>query len=150
VDKTTRACAHTYQIDDVAVKTGLTKRALRYYEDLKLITPLRTGSGYRLYSEEDIEKILRIKELRENLGFCLNDIKEFMDLQQNLQTIYSDAKVDIDLVKTSLAMMKTQIELIEEKEQSLARVVIKYQKSFADLNQFYLTLKEGTKKDEKD
>jgi MerR family transcriptional regulator, repressor of the yfmOP operon len=105
----------TYPIDEVAVKTGLTKR------DLNLFTPLRTDSGYRLYSEEDVEKILGIKELRESLGFCLNDIKKFMDLQQNLQAIYRDTKVDINLVKTSLAMMKTQIGLLEEKEQNLAK-----------------------------
>ena len=139
-----------YQIDEVALKTGLTKRALRYYEELNLIVPQRTGSGYRLYSKEDIEKILRIKELRENLGFCLNDIKEFMELEQNLQAIYNDDKVDFHLVKTSLAMMKTQIKLIEEKEQSMAKVVAKYKKTFADSNQIYLAHQEGIKDYEKD
>jgi MerR family transcriptional regulator, repressor of the yfmOP operon len=134
----------TYQIDEVAAKTGLTKRALRYYEDLNLITPLRKDSGYRLYSEENVATILHIKEIRENLGFCLNDIKEILELEKNLQAIFKRDTADFVLIEKSLAMMKNQIALIEKKEQSIARVKVKYQKAFINLQQFYSQCKEGT------
>jgi DNA-binding transcriptional MerR regulator len=139
----------TYQIDEVAVKTGLTKRALRYYEDLKLIIPLRKDSGYRLYSDTDVEKILRILEIRESLGFCLSDIKEILDLEKNLQDIFDSETANLELVEKSLAMMKNQIELIEKKEQSIASVKVKYQKSLTELQQFYSKCKEGSCQHEK-
>jgi MerR family transcriptional regulator, repressor of the yfmOP operon len=133
-----------FHIDEIAIRTGLTKRALRYYEDLGLIAPLRTESGYRLYLETDIEKITHIKEIRESLGFSLNDIKEFLQLEQNLQKIFNDHSTDLHLVEKSLEMMKTQIDQIEIKEQSLAKVMAKYKNKFAELNHYYLTLQEGT------
>lgn len=40
-----------YKIEEVAKKTGLTKRAIRYYEDVELIKPIRVESSYRLYTE---------------------------------------------------------------------------------------------------
>ena len=44
-----------YQIDEVSKITDLTKRSIRYYEDMGLFTPTaRTDSGYRMYSDEDI------------------------------------------------------------------------------------------------
>ena len=79
-----------YKIEEVAVKTGLTKRALRYYEDLELIMPKRTDASYRLYSEEDIENINRIKDLRESLGFCLNDVKVILELEKDYKRIFRD------------------------------------------------------------
>ncbi|WP_179090334.1 MerR family transcriptional regulator [Paenibacillus sp. FSL H8-0548] len=43
------------KIEEVAKRTGLTKRAIRYYEDIGLISaPERSQGGMRLYSEEDI------------------------------------------------------------------------------------------------
>lgn len=51
-----------YQIEEVAKKTNLTKRALRYYEELGLVSPSgRTESGYRLYTDEDVTHILHVK-----------------------------------------------------------------------------------------
>jgi len=79
-----------YKIEEVATKTGLTKRALRYYEDLELITPKRTDASYRLYSEEDIENIIRIKGFRKSLGFSLNDVKVIIELETDLKQIYKE------------------------------------------------------------
>ena len=79
-----------YKIEEVAVKTGLTKRALRYYEELELIIPKRTDASYRLYSEEDIENINRIKDLRESLGFCLNDVKVILKLANDVKRILKE------------------------------------------------------------
>lgn len=141
---------HYYQIDEVAIKTGLTKRALRYYEDINLLTPSRTEAGYRLYSEEDVAKLIRIKENKESLGFCLNDIKELLELEENLKVIFGKPNPDIDLIIKSLAMIKKVTDLIEKKEQSIARVKCQYQKAFNELNLLYSGLKEGNYQHEKD
>ena len=134
-----------YRIEEVAAKTGLTKRALRYYEDLALITPLRTESGYRAYSEEDVEKIGRIIAIKDGLGIRLNDLKEILVLEKNLASIFAEPAADITRVEEALRMTEQQIRLIEEKERSLARFAAKYQKAYADLQQLAAGLKEGNK-----
>lgn len=48
--------------------TGLSRRQIRYYESAGLLQPQRTGGGHRLYSDRDVQTLLRIKVLRAN-GF---------------------------------------------------------------------------------
>src|SRR5690242_16692103 len=73
----------TYTIEQVATSTGLTKRTLRYYEEVGLLPPTgRTEGNYRRYSEEDIERIKRIKELRDLLGFSLADIRQLLQAEE--------------------------------------------------------------------
>src|SRR6266516_2737315 len=71
-----------FTIEQVAARTGLTKRTLRYYEEVGLLPPTgRTGSNYRRYNEEDIQRLERIKKLRDLLGFSLADIRELLDAE---------------------------------------------------------------------
>src|SRR5689334_24633754 len=68
-----------YTIEQVATSKGLTKRTLRYYEEVGLLPPTdRTEGNYRRYSEADVRRIERIKELRDLLGFSLTDIRTLM------------------------------------------------------------------------
>lgn len=132
-----------YRIEEVSAQTGLTKRALRYYEDLELITPLRTESGYRVYSGDDIEKLQRIIEIKDALGIRLNDVKEILALESNLAQIIDSPAPTLALIGESLAMIEKQLRLVAEKERSLGRVARKYQKTHADLMQLSVKLKEG-------
>ena len=70
------------RIGKAAEITGVTKRALRYYEEKELLpAPTRLEGGFRLYSPGDIEKIIRIKEIQELLGFPLGDIKKMIEAE---------------------------------------------------------------------
>jgi DNA-binding transcriptional MerR regulator len=44
-------------------RTGVHERLLRYYEQQGLLTPERLPSGYRIYSESDVETVRRIRSL---------------------------------------------------------------------------------------
>src|SRR3981081_4078741 len=71
-----------YTIEQVATRTGFTKRTLRYYEEVSLLPPTgRTEGNYRRYSEADIERLERIKNLRGLLGFSLNEIRELLEVE---------------------------------------------------------------------
>jgi len=126
-----------YKIEEVAIKTGLTKRALRYYEDLELITPKRTDASYRLYSEEDIENIIRIKGFRKSLGFSLNDVKVIIELEKDLKQIYKENLKDDPVIDKSINLIKDYITLIEEKEISLENSKQKFQIALTKLEQFH-------------
>src|SRR5215469_6674240 len=66
-----------HRMDDVVRRTGLTPRAIRYYEEVGLLTAAsRTAGGFRLFTEADVALLQRIKELQTLLGFSLAEIKE--------------------------------------------------------------------------
>ena len=66
------------KISEVAKLTGLTVRALHYYDEIGLLKPGEvTNAGYRVYSDADLEILQQILFFRE-LDFPLNDIKEIM------------------------------------------------------------------------
>ncbi|MFH8774006.1 MULTISPECIES: MerR family transcriptional regulator [unclassified Streptomyces] len=66
-------------IGDVARRSGVSARMLRHYESLGLVRPSgRTGSGYREYSGEDIQRIFHIESLR-SLGLSLREIGRALD-----------------------------------------------------------------------
>lgn len=65
-------------IDEVVRRTGLTSRALRFYEARGLVSPLRTGSGRRVFGAGDLERVHQIVALKK-AGLSLGDIKRLFD-----------------------------------------------------------------------
>ncbi len=51
------------RIGELAGRTGVSIRALRYYEEQELLRPDRTSSGYRIYAESDLDTVRRIRLL---------------------------------------------------------------------------------------
>ncbi|ATW26817.1 MerR family transcriptional regulator [Candidatus Formimonas warabiya] len=123
------------QIEEVAQKTGLTKRTLRYYEDMELIAPVRTEGGYRLYTDEDLDRVTRIKELKGSLGFSLSEIKNILDLEGTLKEILAGETGDAEEICQLMETVKRQIRLVEEKESTLGRVKMRYQEVLEKLKE---------------
>lgn len=69
----------SWKIGALAQSTGLTVRALHYYDHIGLLTPSgRTGAGHRVYSAADVARLYRISLLR-RLGFPLGQIAAALD-----------------------------------------------------------------------
>ncbi|MDQ1106037.1 MerR family copper efflux transcriptional regulator [Nocardioides zeae] len=63
-------------IGEVAARTELSLRSLRHWEEVGLLQPSgRTEGGFRLYTEDDVEKILVIRRMKP-LGFTLEEMKD--------------------------------------------------------------------------
>src|SRR3954454_13360897 len=60
-------------IGEVAARTGLTQRTLRYYEDLGLLEPARTDGGRRSYDAATLDRLYRIR-LQRSLGTPVADV----------------------------------------------------------------------------
>jgi DNA-binding transcriptional MerR regulator len=72
-------------IGAAAARLGVSERALRYYQQLGLLTPSgRTPGGLRRYSAEDLARVERIRELQTLLGFNLDEIKGVLDTEDRL------------------------------------------------------------------
>ena len=62
-------------IGAAAARAGVSERALRYYQQIGLITPCAcTPGGTRRYSEDDLARVARIRQLQVLLGFNLDEI----------------------------------------------------------------------------
>jgi MerR family transcriptional regulator, repressor of the yfmOP operon len=111
-----------YTIEQVATRTGLTKRTLRYYEEVGLLPPTgRTEGNYRRYSEADIQRLVRIKELRDLLGFSLSDIREIIqaeDERGQIKLAYkqeTSAEAKLAQLDRADELIRSQLHLIELK-----------------------------------
>ena len=62
-------------IGDLEARSGMSRANIRYYEQEGLLCPARLDNGYRDYSGEDLETLLRIKLLRQ-LDFSLEEIRQ--------------------------------------------------------------------------
>jgi MerR family transcriptional regulator, repressor of the yfmOP operon len=68
------------RIQEVAAETGLTTRAIRYYEEMGLLEPAARSEGdYRLYDPSDLERLSYIRSLRDDAGFSLAQIGQLLE-----------------------------------------------------------------------
>jgi MerR family transcriptional regulator, thiopeptide resistance regulator len=88
-------------VGELAGRTGLTVRTLHHWDELGLLAPAeRTGAGYRLYGESEVERVYRITALR-SLGLELSQIRELLDGGADLRA----------LVERQLTELEARIEL---------------------------------------
>ena len=136
-----------YQIGEVAERTGVTQRTLRFYEEKGLLDPPeRMEGGFRLYSDEDINRGTYIRRLQELLGFTLSEIKEMVDAEEELQQIAATRRPDLELaerverVSTVIAALSRQLEVVDHKvthlstmKEELSAKMVRMQARRADL-----------------
>ena len=86
------------QIGEVAERTGVTQRTLRFYEEKGLLRPPnRMDGGFRLYSEEDVKRVQKIRRLQDLLGISLADIKEMVDAEGILRELRAQYRPEAEL-----------------------------------------------------
>ncbi|KAB8309987.1 HTH-type transcriptional regulator CueR [Erwinia endophytica] len=79
-------------ISDVARKTGLTSKTIRFYEEKGLVTaPQRSENGYRSYTAKHLEELTLLRQARQ-VGFNLEECREMVSLFNNPQRHSADVK----------------------------------------------------------
>jgi DNA-binding transcriptional MerR regulator len=114
------------QIGEVAERTGVTQRALRFYEEKGLLKPPgRMEGGFRLYSEEDVRRVEQIKRLQKLLGFSLAEIKEMVEAEEVKWQLRAEYRPQADLaerrqhVNKALEVTERQCAVIRQKIEAL-------------------------------
>ena len=96
-----------YVISVAANIVSVHPRTLRIYEEEGLICPKRTPTNIRLYSENDVRRVMWIRHLTQNLGVNLAGIRILFELEERLGTrilerLYTEAEA------SDAAAMETQ------------------------------------------
>ena len=79
-------------IGEAAGASGISAKMIRYYEETRLISPaMRSGSGYRVYTENDIQTLRYIRRARD-LGFTVKQIEDLLLLWRDRSRASSDVK----------------------------------------------------------
>jgi DNA-binding transcriptional MerR regulator len=72
----------TLRIGEIAERSGLTPRTIRYYEELGLLPRGDRELGkHRVYNEADVERVLELKRLRDLLGLSLDELGSMVDAE---------------------------------------------------------------------
>lgn len=67
------------RIGEVAERTGLSPRAIRYYEEVGLVVPsARSRGGFRLYTEVDLRRLLLVRQMKP-LDLSLHRMRDLLD-----------------------------------------------------------------------
>ncbi|MES0810026.1 Cu(I)-responsive transcriptional regulator [Roseibium sp. SCPC15] len=79
-------------------------KTIRYYEEIGLVDPGRTGNGYRDFSETDVERLKFLQRAR-SLGFSIEQCRELLSLYEDRNRASADVK----------AITRTKIQEIDRK-----------------------------------
>lgn len=103
------------RIGELARRTNVPARLLRYYEGQGLLAPARTANGYRDYDESVVERVTQIRGLLES-GLPIRAIKMILPCLDDPCTIHPS---DID--PEVIALLEEQRELMDRRIRCLAR-----------------------------
>jgi MerR family transcriptional regulator, repressor of the yfmOP operon len=114
-------------IGAAAQVAGVSERALRYYQELGLITPCaRTPGGMRRYSQEDLARVARIRELQTLLGLNLDEISVVLrndDRLAEIKAVYRDehtgAAERAELARECLVLLEQLRQTVDTKRVAL-------------------------------
>lgn len=99
-------------IGEVAERTGLSHRTIRYYEEMGLVEPAgRTEGGFRLYDQAGIDRLLLIMPMKP-LGFSIEQIRDLLAALDTLADPDSDPAATTaarDLVDSTRASAQERI-----------------------------------------
>jgi MerR family transcriptional regulator, repressor of the yfmOP operon len=114
-------------IGAASARAGVTERTLRYYQQLGLLSPAEsTVGGMRRYSEEDLARVERIRQLQALLGLDLYEVAEVLRSEDRLAEIRrvcsgggtTDAE-RLGLARESLRLLQDLRATVEAKQRAI-------------------------------
>jgi len=117
------------QIGEVAERTGVTQRTLRFYEEKGLLrSPTRMEGGFRLYSEDDVRRVEHIRRLQNLLGVTLAEIKEMVEAEEVLRELKAQYRPEADIsekkrqLQKAIAVVTRQHGIVSQKAEQMSEM----------------------------
>jgi len=110
------------QIGQISKRTGVSVDTIRFYERNRLLAPPpRSQGGFRLYSADDLSTLHFIRSLQ-NLGFSLNEVREFLSLRTNnlqacseVRDLFGRKLKDIHAKRVALERLESELKVAVRK-----------------------------------
>ena len=107
------------KIAEVAEELGLTARAVRYYEELGLLKPAARSEGsYRLFDDDDIERLRFIRGLRDDAGFSLAEIGRLLEDEEARERNREQFRASTDVAERR-QILRDALDRVERQATSL-------------------------------
>ncbi len=107
-------------IGEAARESGVTAKAIRYYESIGLIPkPVRTGGNYRAYDRRAVETLRFVHRAR-SLGFAMEDVQRLLSLWQDRGRKSKDVRT---LAQAHLDELDAKILALESMRHAVAQLV---------------------------
>lgn len=106
-------------IAEVARRSGLPPKTIRYYEDVGLIRPDRRGNGYRDFAETDLHKLAFLGRAR-GLGFSIEECRSLLALYEDRSRASADVKA---IAREHLDRIDARIAELQAMRQTLGDLV---------------------------
>jgi len=110
------------QIGELAKKTKVTPRTIKHYEEKGLLKPFKkTKGGFRLYQNDKVELVERIRQLKK-AGFSLSEVKEMEEINGVVEEENILEKVDINELDKMIKFLQLQLKKTEERLEETIKV----------------------------
>ena len=109
-------------IGDVARRTGLPAKTIRYYEGIGLVRPLRDTNGYRRFRDSDAHKLGFVGRAR-SLGFSIEDCRSLLALWEDEGRASADVK---RIAEAHLRDIEAKIAELDAMRATLAHLIDAY------------------------
>jgi MerR family transcriptional regulator, repressor of the yfmOP operon len=117
------------RIGEVAERVGTTPRTIRYYEEIGLLPGGQRRKGsHRVYDDDDVERLLELKRLRDLLNVSLDELKQLVEAEEARAAIrrrYHATESDaerVSLLDQALPYVDEQIALVRARLAELKRL----------------------------
>lgn len=110
-------------IGEAAVQSGLPAKTIRYYEEIGLVAPARSGNGYRDFSSNDLHKLAFVQRAR-SLGFSIEECRALLSLYDDRARASADVKA---LARAHLTQIEAKIKGLQAMQNTLSELVFKCQ-----------------------
>jgi DNA-binding transcriptional MerR regulator len=114
------------RIGEIAERTGVTPRTIRYYEELGLLpTTDREQGKHRVYTEVDVDRIRELTRLRDLLGLSLEELRSMIvaeDTRAEIRRRFHETESrdeQLDLLDSAQTNVELQIALVRRKLEDL-------------------------------
>lgn len=109
------------RIGELAQRTGVSASTIRYYEDQGILPkPQRKASGYRVYDDNSMQKLMLIRYSLE-LGFSLQELQRLLTDQYDQQALIQAIDDKVEQMERNIAKLRTQKAELKKLQQSLSQ-----------------------------
>ncbi|OWU82952.1 transcriptional regulator [Oceanicola sp. 22II-s10i] len=106
-------------ISQVADRTGLPPKTIRYYEEIGLVSPARRDNGYRDYAENDLHNLAFLGRAR-SLGFSIEDCRALLALYTDRERTSAEVRA---IAQEHLKQIEAKIAELQAMQDTLSGLV---------------------------